>query len=56
MEAQLASYDPVTIRREGVRNLALTTAAFTIVPCVMGFMLTSKKRKAEIAAWGQTAV
>ena len=56
MEPQLASYDPVTLRREGVRNLALTTAAFTIVPCVMGFMLTSKKRKAEITAWGQSAV
>ena len=56
MKEQLASYDPVTLRREGVRNLALTTAAFTIVPCVMGFMLTSKKRRAEIALWGQSPV
>lgn len=56
MEAQAANYDAVALRREGVRNLALTTAAFAIVPCVIGFMLTSKQRRAEIAAWGQSRV
>ncbi len=55
MQGELAKFDPATARSDGIRNLVLATLGFAIFPCVVGFLLTSKKRNAEIASWGLNA-
>ncbi len=55
VQSELDKFDAVKARSDGIRNLVLATLGFSILPCVVGFMLTSTKRRAEVAAWGLNA-
>ncbi|MSR40820.1 MAG: hypothetical protein EXS10_02830 [Phycisphaerales bacterium] len=50
-QADLDNFDVASVRSDGIRNLVLVTLGMSIMPCVIGFLLTTKKRAAEVQSW-----
>ena len=46
--------DDETMRREGIRNLAIFGAMPMVYPLIVGFLLTGKRRSAQVEQWSES--